>query len=374
MTTAALPETSRAIVVHRFGDDVTPEAVPVPTDLEPGALLVRTTAASICGTDLHLWAGELSLPVDLPVILGHEMVGEVVAIAEGAEKDSVDQPLALGDRVIWTHTACGSCRFCLQGQPTLCRNRQGYMYQTCAEPPYLLGGFSEYVYVLPRSGRVRVPDAVPDDLASLASCALRSVMKAFRELGQLLPSQHLLIQGSGPLGLLAIAVAKTAGVRSVSVIGGPSERLEMCRRFGADVVLDVTATSPEERASAIRAATDDIGPDVVMEFSGNPRAFAEGLALIAPGGRYMVVGQLGQGTVEISPATITAKNLSVLGSFSGGARDYWDALRFLEVHGPSFPIGDLITGEYTLDTVQDAITAMRAEKEIKPVIRMATRG
>lgn len=369
MTT--LPDVSHAAVVREFGLPLRPEPVPMPTEIEPGALLVRTRAATICGTDLHLWAGELSLAVDLPVILGHEMVAEVVQFGAGSQRDSVDQPLAIGDRVIWTHTACGACAYCLLAQPTLCRNRQGYMYQSCAREPYLLGGFSEYVYVLPNSGRVRVPDSVPDEMASLASCALRSVMKAFRELGQLLPAQDVVIQGSGPLGLLAVAVARVAGVRTITVIGGPASRLELASRLGADLVLDVTATSVEERAAAIADQTGGFGPQVCLEFSGNPRAFAEGLSLIAPGGRYMVVGQLGQGTVEINPALITSKNLQVLGSFSGGVRDYWDALRFLEAHSARFPLHEVITGEYRLEEVGDALAAMRAEKEIKPVIRFA---
>lgn len=369
MSRATLPETSRAVVVEEFGAPVQVKDVPIPTELEPGALLVQTEACSVCGTDLHLWQGELSLGVDLPVILGHEMVGRVVAVGPGADRDSLNQPLELGDRIVWTHTSCGSCKFCLLGQPTLCVNRLGYMYQTCAKPPYLLGGFSEYVYVLPGSGRVRVPEAVSSDLASVASCALRSVMKAFREIGRLSSSEHVLIQGSGPLGLLATAVSVAAGVRSVTVIGGPTDRLELAERFGAAHVLDVTRTSPQERAALVADWTEGYGPDVSFEFSGNPHAFAEGLALTSRGGRYMVVGQLGKGEVTIAPSAITAKNLAVLGSFSGGTRDYWDALRFFERFQDQFPFTDLITGTYELDTVNDALVSMKAEREIKPLIR-----
>lgn len=370
MSLKSLPRTSRAAVVQEFGAPVLITEVPVPQELEPGALLVRTEACSVCGTDLHLWQGELSLKVDLPVILGHEMVGRVVAAGPGAERDSMNEPLQVGDRVVWTHTACGRCKFCVQGQPTLCVNRRGYMFETCAEPPYLLGGFSEYVYVLPEAGRVRVPDAVSSDLASVASCALRSVMKAFRGVGRLSPSDNVLIQGSGPLGLLATAVATAAGVRSVSVIGGPASRLELCSDLGATNVVDVTATTQAERAGLVEQWTEGLGPDICFELSGNPHAFVEGLELTTRGGRYMVVGQLGKGTVEVQPAMITAKNLSVLGSFSGGVLDYWDALRFFERFAGHFPFEKLITGTYELDTINDALSAMKAEREIKPLIRM----
>jgi threonine dehydrogenase-like Zn-dependent dehydrogenase len=370
MSLKNLPRTSRAAVVEEFGAPVRITDVPVPQELEPGALLVRTEACSVCGTDLHLWQGELSLNVDLPVILGHEMVGRVVATGPGADRDSMNEPLRVGDRVVWTHTACGRCKFCVQGQPTLCVNRRGYMFETCSKPPYLLGGFSEYVYVLPQAGRVRVPDSVSSDLASIASCALRSVMKAFREVGKLSASDNVLIQGSGPLGLLATAVATAAGARSVTVIGAPAARLELCAELGATNVLDVTATTQPERAALVEQWTEGFGPDVSFEFSGNPRAFVEGLELTARGGRYMVVGQLGKGTVEMQPAMITAKNLSVLGSFSGGVLDYWDALRFFDRFCGDFPFEKLITGTYELETIGDALSAMKAEQEIKPLIRM----
>lgn len=370
MSVQKLPTTSRAAVVEEFGAPVRITEVPIPQDLEPGALLVRTEACSVCGTDLHLWQGELSLKVDLPVILGHEMVGRVVAAGPGADRDSMNEPLRVGDRVVWTHTACARCKFCVQGQPTLCVNRRGYMFETCSQPPYLLGGFSEYVYVLPQAGRVRVPETVSSELASVASCALRSVMKAFREVGRLSSSDNVLIQGSGPLGLLATAVATAAGVRSVTVIGGPAARLDLCSELGATNVLDVTATTQAERAGVVSDWTEGVGPDVSFEFSGNPRAFVEGLELTTRGGRYMVVGQLGKGAVEVQPSLITAKNLSVLGSFSGGVLDYWDALRFFDRFSGRFPFEKLLTGTYDLDTVNDALRAMKAEQEIKPLIRM----
>ena len=187
----SLPTSSRAAVLRRFGDPLRLEDVPVPQTIEPGAILVRTEACSICGTDVHLWQGSLALRVDLPVILGHEMVGRIAAMGPGAERDSVGQPLRVGDRICWTHTACGSCFYCtVARQPTLCDNRRAYMYENMERPPYLLGGFTEYGYVLPESGRIRVPDNVPNALASLSSCAFRSVMNAWDNLGGVSPDER----------------------------------------------------------------------------------------------------------------------------------------------------------------------------------------
>lgn len=369
--TFSLPAFSRAAVVRRFGEPLQIEPVPVPPAPEKGALIVRTTACSICGTDVHLSRGNLALRVDLPVILGHEMVGRVVAIGEGAERDSVGEPLSLGDRILWTHTACGSCFYCtVARQPTLCENRRAYMYENIEKPPYLLGGFSEYGYVLPQSGRVRVPDNVEDAVASLCSCAFRSVMNAFDNLGPIDPSEHVAIQGAGPLGILAAAVARVSGARTVSVIGAPAARLALAEAFGATHAFTIEGTTHEQRASALRDMTAGRGPDIVMEFTGLPGAFVEGIDLVRKGGRYLTVGQLGTGTTTFSPSTIVKKNLRVLGSFSGDVRSYWKALRFASAHIDHIPFKKMISGRYALDDVNTALERMHRLEEIKPLIVM----
>ena len=110
------PTVSKAAVVREFKAPIQIEEVPIPSELEPGAILVKTEMCSVCGTDVHLWQGMLSTKVELPVILGHEMVGRVVALGSGAGWDSVGQKIRTGDRIVWTHTSCGSCCFCTVAQ------------------------------------------------------------------------------------------------------------------------------------------------------------------------------------------------------------------------------------------------------------------
>jgi threonine dehydrogenase-like Zn-dependent dehydrogenase len=364
-----IPEFARAAVLRKFKEPLGIENVPIPRDIAPRAALVKMEACSICGTDVHLWQGALSLKVDLPVIIGHEMVGRVVALGEGADSDTVGQPLRLGDRIVYTHTACGSCFFCTTArQPTLCAHRRAYMYETMEKPPYLMGGFSEYGYVLPQAGRLRVPDSVPSELASLSSCALRSVMNAMSQLGRIEPHETVVIQGAGPLGLLATANARVRGARRIVVIGSPAARLEMAREFGADVCIPVEGTDPAERLDQVLALTEGRGADIVMEFTGVPAAFAEGLQLARKGARYLVVGQLGEGRVELQPSSIVKKNITVIGSFSGDARSYSLALQFVERHQQDFPFHRMITGRYALADVNQAMARMKAYQEIKPVI------
>ena len=366
---SVLPEFSRAAVLRKFKDPLVIENVPVPKYLEPIAVLVKMEACSICGTDVHLWQGSLSLKVDLPVIIGHEMVGRIVSLGDVVRTDSVGQQLKVGDRIVYTHTSCNNCFYCTTArQPTLCLNRRAYMYETMEKSPYLLGGFSEYGYVLPESGRLKVPDTVSSELASLSSCALRSVMNAMSQIGKIEPYETVVVQGAGPLGLLATANAKVRGARKVIVIGSPSSRLEMAKLFGADVCIPVDGTTPQERLDQVLAQTNGRGADIVMEFTGVPSAFNEGLALASKGARYLIVGQLGEGKIEIQPSMIVKKNINVIGSFSGDARSYSLALDFIDAHQNEFPFEKMITGRYKLDDVNLAMERMKHYQEIKPVI------
>jgi len=366
----ALREFSRAAVIRTFGAPIAIEEVPIPCDLEPGAILTRIEMCSICGTDVHLWQGSLATKIELPVILGHEMVGRIIALGGDQHRDSVGQALKIGDRITWAHTSCGFCFFCTVAQePTLCQHTRRYMYERMDRFPYLLGGFSEYGYVLPDAGRIRVPDDVSNELASLSSCALRSVMNAFDVLGVIGSTEVVVIQGAGPLGLLATAVAKVAGARRVITVGAPGARLAIASEFGADETLSIERMSAEERNEHIRRLTDGRGADIVMEYTGHPQAFNEGLELLRGGGRYVVVGQLGTGTTTIKPSLIVSKQLKILGSLSGRAKAYWKALEFLSAHGKRIPFERMISNRYSLDEINLGLARMKSYEEIKPVIQ-----
>src|SRR5437763_1508818 len=175
---------------------------------------------------------------------------------------------------------------------------------------------------------------------------------------------------SGPLGLLATSVAKIAGARRVITIGAPDARLAIAVEFGSDETLSVERTSPEERTERVKSLTDGRGADIVMEFTGHPQAFNEGLDLIRRGGRYVVVGQLGAGTTTIRPSLIVTKQLRILGSLSGRAKAYWKALDFLSAHGTEIRFERMISNRYTLDQVNTALERMQRYEEIKPVIEL----
>jgi D-arabinose 1-dehydrogenase-like Zn-dependent alcohol dehydrogenase len=155
------------------------ETVSLP-EVGPGQILVRVNRANICGSDLHAWHGTFAtrgLGGQLPTVLGHEMVGAVEALGEGVSADSNGAPLDVGTRVVFPYFfCCHTCRNCLAGRRNACLNLKMAMLGRADEPPYFVGGYGDY-FLLPAGAVVyTVPDAVSDDVAAGANCALSQVM------------------------------------------------------------------------------------------------------------------------------------------------------------------------------------------------------
>lgn len=370
MTHTVLPTSTRAAVIREHGAPLSLETVPLPEHLDAGALLVEVLACSVCGTDIHGWLGHLTIPAALPTVPGHEMVGSIIAMGEGADRDSFGEPLQPGDRVIWSHAPCGSCEGCATHRDSaLCERPQMYGYLNCEEQPYGAGGFADHAVVLPRAGRVRVPDGVSDELASIAACAVRSAANAVETLGRTKPSDTIVVQGSGPIGLFATAMLSLGSFRDLIVVGGPDDRLRLAESYGATAVVSVEEhATPEEREAAVLRATGGRRPTKLLEMSGGRTAFAEGLQLAAKGARYVLMGQVAGWDAPSPPGRITMKNLQVLGAFSGAIDHYREALLFLEQAADRFDFAAIISNRYTLEQVNDAFENMRAMRDTKAVI------
>jgi L-iditol 2-dehydrogenase len=372
-----LPDTCRAAAVVKPGGPLEILDVKVPHTLEPGALLIKTDVATICATDVHLQQDAVATGGGairhVPVILGHEMTGRIVHFGDTPHTDSIGQPLALGDRIVFSHGSCGRCVNCVvEGEPTLCTNRRRYMVEKCTDYPYLTGGFAEYVYVFPTSGRLKVPDEISPAAASAASCAFRTVVHGFDRLGEIHNRQTVVVQGSGPLGLFAVALAATKTPRNLVVIGGPRRRLELAARWGATHTIDVTEVpDPVERRERVLEITAGRGADVVVEVSGVVAAFPEGMDLLRSGGRYLIVGQGHSETVPFNATTVVLRQLTLLGSISANIGHYWKALDFMRTHQDRFHWDDMISNEYPLERINEAFESMARWDEIKPAITFA---
>lgn len=370
MSVVALPETGLAAVLTEYNEPLRVEELPIVAP-EPGALLVKVSAATVCGSDVHIWQGQLEgvLPVHRPIVLGHEIVGEVVAIGPGAGLDSMGRPVTIGDRVVWEHEACGQCPTCtIQREPSLCPNRRIGQLEPCRKPPYFTGGFAQYSYVWPKSGRLIVPDEVKTEWASAASCALRTVCNAFDRVGAIDYLDTVVIQGAGPLGLFAAAVARTVGAGRVIVIGGPAERLQIARAWGANETIDIADhRDPADRIALIKEMTGD-GAEVGFELSGANGAVGEGIQMIARNGRYMVVGTIGGAPQPVPAHLITVRQLNVMGTMGAGIGSYYKALEFMRRTRNEFDFDRMMGSRYGLHQVTTALERNRSQAEIKPII------
>lgn len=216
-----IPRSTLAAVLTAHGSALELQELPLPEQLEPGAALVRITCTTLCGTDIEIWAGKMSFPGMLPMVLGHEMVGEIVAVGEGAV-DALGAPLAIGDRIGWSESVCGTCFGCtVLRQPVACSSRGYGFLQRSDVPPYATAGLSEYAYVTPGAQKLRLPAEVKDTWASAAGCAAKTVLRAFDRAGGVRPGSRVVVQGSGALGLFATAVASISGAGTVITVGAP---------------------------------------------------------------------------------------------------------------------------------------------------------
>jgi threonine dehydrogenase-like Zn-dependent dehydrogenase len=324
-------ETSAAAVLTQYKQPLETRQYPVPQNIGEGEALVRIEMAGICGTDVHLWRGEL--PIPLPVILGHETVGRIECLGAGLTKDWRGLPLAVGDRITWTSSiVCGECYYCrVKRQSTRCVERKAYGISYCAdESPHLRGGYAEYILLRAGSSVFRIPETLEIEAVVGSGCALMTAIHGL-ERAPVRPGDTVIVQGAGPVGLAALAIARESGASRTIVIGAPDHRLALATEFGADHVISIEAVpdATGRRELALRYAAP-FGADVVIEAVGHPSAVPEGLNLCRDGGTYLVLGQYADaGDVAINPHTITRKQLNVVGSWAFEPRHMDVALNLL---------------------------------------------
>ncbi|MDF5758957.1 zinc-binding dehydrogenase [Spongiactinospora sp. TRM90649] len=363
-----IPSSTRAAVLRTHGEPLVIEELPLPASCEPGAVVVEMTCATLCATDVHLWSGAMSFPGMLPMVLGHEMAGRVIAVGEGT-KDALGRPVQVGDRIGWSESTCGHCHGCtVLREPVACSNR-GYGFRQRADAwPYATGGLAEHAYVPATAQKLLLPDDVPDTWAAAAGCAVKTVVHAFDRAGGVRPGANVVVQGAGALGLVATAIACSAGAGVVVTIGAPAERLELAARFGADVTIGL-AGEPGDRVAEVLAATDGRGADLVLDMAGAPGVGAEAVEMAAWGGQFVIVGTTGPRPDPVPLGTIMGKQLSVLGSLNGDISDYHRAIEFLRGFRSCFTWDELFSEPVGLGGASDALAGMSRLEQVKAVVQ-----
>ncbi len=257
--------------------------------------------------------------------------------------------------------SCGACYYCsVKHQPTRCALRRAYgIGHCCDRSPHFLDGYAEYHYLSPRTTVFKLPEGLPTESLSVigAGCALITAIHGVERRG-IEWQDHVVIRGAGPVGIAALAVARSAGAGKVIVIGGLKHRLGLAKRFGADEVIDLDEVGePAARLDLVRRLTGGYGADVVLECVGIPGAVVERMELCRDGGKYLVLGHYcNAGPVAFNPH-VTRKQLQVFGSWSSEARHLKKTLEFLSANLERFPFHEMVSHRFTLEKANETLAA-----------------
>ena len=308
-------------------------SVPRP-DVPDRAALIRIDACGVCGTDLHILRGHWPKPLPWPLTLGHELAGVIEEKGPGLQSDFMEQPLAVGDKVMLPPLMpCGQCYYCVHYpiHANKCLNPTYYgRYIPFEKPPHLWGGWAEMVYVdldmFPATKIYRLPDDMSPLHGSLTeplACCIRALNRAVAADGFHV-GDTVVIQGSGPIGLFALVAAQEMGAGCVVVVGAPEQpRLAVCRAFGAVATVSIDEyPTPQSRIDAVRAIVGGFGADLVVECSGDPSSGPEGIEMLRDGGAYVEMGQFTDaGSVDTNWHRICTKDITIVASWAFTAND-----------------------------------------------------
>jgi threonine dehydrogenase-like Zn-dependent dehydrogenase len=362
--------TGRLAVLKEYGKPLELEEYPVP-DPEPGAIVVRITQSSICGSDMHMWRQD-SLNTPIPPggrAMGHEGTGVVERLGAGVTTDSLGQPLAEGDRIIHSVIVpCNACLSCLRGDTNLCLRKVAT--PPAGSAPYFVGTFADYYYVGPNVPVFKVPDELVDDVLAPVNCAMGTVTQGLLSAG-VGEGQTVVLQGAGGLGLTAAAMAKDMGAHKVIILDRLDNRLALAREFGADETINVvTHPDPEERIAMVRDLTRGHGADVVMELVGAAELVPEGVAMLRPGGIYVDIGLWFSGrTFNFDPSTIVMSGKKIMGSAMYRPGVLPLILDFLVRTQARRPFDRLISHRFELDDINSAFDQSEWDQQQTPVVR-----
>ncbi|MFZ5814827.1 MAG: L-threonine 3-dehydrogenase [Bacillota bacterium] len=345
-----MAEFMRALRKLEAGPGAVMQQIPVP-EIGSREVLVQVRAASVCGTDYHIysWDPWSAGRVKPPLTVGHELAGEVVAIGHEVTACKV------GDHVsAETHIVCNNCPRCHVGEYHLCENTQILGVDTN-------GVFAEYVKVPEQNIWINDKD-IPWELQSIQEPLGNAVHTALN--GEL-TAKSVLVTGCGPIGIMSIPVSKMAGAEIVIAMDVNDYRLDLARQLGADVLINPTRQDPIE---VVRGYTRGYGADVILEMSGNPTAIRQSLKAARNGARVSLLG-LPSRPLEIDlSADVIMRGLVLQGITGRKMWQTWYQVRSLYRAGLAERLRPLITHKLPLEQVETAMELMGAGKCGKVVL------
>jgi threonine dehydrogenase-like Zn-dependent dehydrogenase len=358
-------------------------AFPLP-EPAPGYVLVKMQMSGICGTDKHTYQGFTTQygerKLEFPLIQGHENVGTIAAIGgDGKYKDFEGIPLQVGDRVvIGSNVSCGYCYYCRHDFPyCCCENTLDYGNLLSAKnPPHLFGGWSQYLYVVPGSFLVRVPDELPNEVAVLTEIFAVSVGLDRAKQMSAFPNESfrfddtVVVLGVGPLGMCFLMKARMLGAGTIIAVDLSDYRLNFARRLGADQVINAANTSKVHRLQIVKDLTRGCGADMVIECAGVPEAVTEGLEMLRVSGMLVEAGNFSDlGEILLSPHRhLCAKNVRILGVSGEEPAAYGPGMRQMVRYMKHYPLREIVTHRFGLRDVDAAVKKSIEHESMKVVL------
>jgi len=311
-------------------------------------VLIRVSRTAICGTDIHIyqWDDWARNTIPVPMAVGHEFCGEVVEC--GIEVKGFNK----GDRVSAEgHVTCGVCRNCRAGRRHLCMNAVGVGVNRA-------GAFADYISV-PAFNVFKLPDAISNEMASILDPLGNATHTA---LSFDLVGEDVLITGAGPIGIMAVAIAKYAGARHVVITDINDYRLELARKMGASVALNVTSGSLDQTMQDLGMVE---GFDVGMEMSGVASAFRDMLRTMHHGGKIALLG-IPTDEMAIDWNQVIFKGLIIKGIYGREMFETWYKMSSMLQSGLN--IEPIITHRFPLEDYEDAFQLMESGQSGKIIL------
>lgn len=339
-----------AVVKEDAAPGLTVTRRPIPDPCGPGEVLIQVLATSICGTDLHIyqyddWSKKRIKP---PFIAGHEFCGRVVEVGEGVTH------IQVGDIVsAETHIVCGQCEFCRQGMGHICQETQiiGVDRDGC---------FAEYIKMPVTNLIVNDPSIDPKYLSIQEPIgnAIHTMLHFD------IVAKTVAIVGCGPIGLMAVNVAKAVGARKIIAIELNPYRIELAKKLGADVVIHA---QQEDVIARVLEETDGMGVDVVGEFSGNKQALEAAFKYVKSGGKISILGIYNEAiTIDISQ-DVVFKGITIYGVTGRKMFENWYQVKGL-VESGRLDLDTLITHVFPLTEIDEAMKVMASGNSGKIVL------
>jgi threonine 3-dehydrogenase len=342
----------KAVVKSKAEPGLWLEEVPVP-EVEGDDVLIRIVKTSICGTDVHIynWDAWSQKTIPVPMTIGHEFVGVVDRVGDHVKG------FAKGDLVTGEgHITCGHCRNCLAGRRHLCPNTQGVGVNRN-------GAWAEFLSI-PQSNVWHADPSIPLDVLSCFDPLGNAVHTA---LSFDLVGEDVLITGAGPIGCMAVPVAKKAGARNVVITDVNPYRLDLARKMGATLALDVRT---EKLTDAMHKLDMKEGFDIALEMSGNPKAFTDMLPAMIHGGKIALLGIM-PGNAAIDWNMVVFSALTIKGIYGREMYETWYKMTAMIQSG--LDISPVITHRFPYTQFKEGIELMKSGNSGKIVLDWSER-